>query len=134
MDPMTTHGAFSWNELMTTDVEAAKTFYAALFGWTYEAMTVEGEGPSTGMTYTSAKVGETWAGGMMPFPPGVQGAPPHWGCYVTVDDVDATLAQVEKLGGRILVPAFDVPGVGRLAVFQDPQGAVLSIARYAFGW
>lgn len=132
MNPMTTHGAFSWNELMTTDVPAAKAFYSALFGWTYEEMTIGGEGASAGMTYTSALLGKEWAGGMMGVPPACQGVPPHWGCYVTVNDVDATLAQVEKLGGRVLVPAFDVPGVGRLAVFQDPQGAVLSIAKYAF--
>ncbi|EPR41661.1 Glyoxalase-like domain containing protein [Desulfovibrio sp. X2] len=131
MDPMHTHGAFSWNELMTTDVEAAKKFYAALFGWTYEEMVIGGNSPMAGGTYTSAKVGESWAGGMMSMPAGEHNIPPHWGSYVTVDNVDDTLSLVEKHGGRVLVPAFDVPDVGRMGVFQDPQGAVLCIAAYS---
>ena len=118
-------GAFSWCELTTTDVASAKAFYSQLFGWNIEDM------PMEGMTYTVLKVGDEAVGGIMPMPPQTQGAPPHWGTYVTVADVDATARQAEALGGRLLVPPTDIPGVGRFSVLQDPQGAVLSVITYA---
>ena len=58
------------------------------------------------------------------------GMPPTWGAYVTVDDVEATVAQAEKLGGKICIPPTDIPTVGRFAVIQDPQGAMLSVITY----
>lgn len=118
-------GAFSWCELMTTDVAAAKAFYTQLLGWTIEDM------PMQDMTYTVLKVGDEAVGGMMPMPPQAQGAPPHWGTYVTVADVDATAALAEALGGKLIVPPTDIPGVGRFSVLQDPQGAVLSVITYS---
>ncbi len=57
--------------------------------------------------------------------------PPAWGCYVTVDQVDATVARVTALGGKVVVPAMDIPGVGRMAVIADPQGATLSVMQYS---
>jgi predicted enzyme related to lactoylglutathione lyase len=54
-----------------------------------------------------------------------------WGVYVTVDDVDATAAKAEELGGKILVPPTDIPNVGRFCVLQDPQGSVISAITYA---
>lgn len=122
------HGAFSWNELMTTDVEAAKQFYSKLFGWTTEDMPMEGE--MQGMAYTVVKAGDKEIGGIMPIPPQAQGAPPAWGAYVTVDDVDASAKMAAELGAKIMVPPTDIPKVGRFAVIQDPQGAVLSCITY----
>lgn len=125
IDTYKTHGAFSWSELTTSDPAAAAKFYGALFGWTVQNMDM-GTGP-----YHVAKVGETSVAGIMSPPPGAPGMPPAWGCYVTVDDVDATLAKAESLGGRTLMPPMVVPGVGRMAVLQDPQGAVLSVITYS---
>lgn len=124
MDPFKQHGAFSWCELMTTDVEAAKKFYSRLFGWTAEDM------PMEGMTYTVVKAGGQEVGGMMTISPEAEGTPPHWGTYVTVDDVNETAKTAEELGAKIIVPPTDIPDVGRFCVFQDPQGAVISIITY----
>lgn len=118
------HGAFSWCELMTTDVEKAKAFYTRLFGWVAEDM------PMPGMAYTVVKVAGKGVGGIMAMPPDAKGAPPMWGAYVTVDDVDATARTAEQLGARLLVPPRDIPNVGRFCVIQDPQGAVISAIHY----
>ena len=118
------HGAFSWNELMTTDVEGAKKFYSSLFGWKTE------EVPMEGMSYTIVKTNDEESGGMMAMPPECEGMPPAWGIYVTVEDVDATAAQVEELGGKILRPPMDIPEVGRFCVLADPQGAVICAITY----
>ena len=118
------HGVFSWCELMTTDVDAAKRFYSKLLGWTTEDISMPG------MTYTIVKTGGTEIGGMMPVPPQAAGAPPHWGVYVTVDDVDATARKAEALGAKTLMPPTDIPNVGRFCTFQDPQGAVISAITY----
>ena len=118
------HGAFSWTELMTTDVEAAKRFYGALFGWETE------EFLGAGMPYTLIKVDGEPVGGMMAPSPECTGKPPTWGVCVTVDDVDATAGQVETLGGKLLHPPTDIPSVGRFCVLQDPQGATLCAITY----
>ena len=118
------HGMFSWFELITTDVAGAKKFYKSLFGWKTTDMKMPG------MKYTVAAVGKDEVAGMMPVPPKAKKMPPHWGVYVTVDDVDATAKKAVKLGGKILMPPTDIPGVGRFCVFQDPQGAVLSVITY----
>ena len=121
---MMQHGAFSWNELMTTDVNAAKKFYSALFGWSMH------EVPSCDIGYTMAKVGDKDAAGIMSIPPDYKGAPPVWGSYVTVDDVDSQASKAEQLGGKVVLPAQDIPEVGRFAVISDPQGAILSLITY----
>jgi uncharacterized protein len=119
------HGAFSWSELMTTDVAAAKAFYTTLFGWDTEDM------PMPGMTYTVVKAGGKSVGGIMPMPGDApQGMPPMWGTYVTVNDVDGTARTAEGLGATLLVPPTDIPNVGRFCVIQDPQGAVISAITY----
>jgi uncharacterized protein len=125
MDVFSTHGAFSWCELMTTDPEAAREFYTKLFGWGSKAMDMP-----TGQ-YTTLQVGETSVAGLMKIPAEAAGVPPNWGAYVTVDDVDAVCARANQLGGSVVIPAFEVPSVGRMAVIKDPQGAVLSVITYA---
>ena len=117
--PMLRHGAFSWCELMTTDGDAAKRFYTELLGWTTEDV--------PGMSYTIVKTGDSGIGGIMSMPPQAAGTPPHWGTYVTVDDVDATARKAQELGAKTIVPLTDIPNVGRFYTFQDPQGAVISV-------
>lgn len=123
-NPCQQHGAFSWCELMTSDVEASKKFYSALFGWTLEAAN------TPGIDYTCVKVGGQCVGGIMAMPPRTADCAPHWGAYVTVDDVDETAHTAESLGAKILVPPTDIPSVGRFCVLQDPQGAVISAITY----
>jgi predicted enzyme related to lactoylglutathione lyase len=120
-------GAFSWNELLTTDVDAAKSFYSELLGWNTEDMPMESG------SYTIVKVDDEQAGGIMAMPPQAEemGAPPFWGVYITVDDVDATASKAAELGAKVLVPPQDIAGVGRFSTIQDPQGAVLSVIKYA---
>ena len=115
------HGAFSWCELMTTDVAGARDFYTRLFGWELEDIPMAGEG-----TYTVVKVAGQGSGGIMGMPAEVQGMPSAWGIYITVDDVDATAEAAANLGGNVLLEPRDIPEVGRFCVIQDPQGAVIS--------
>lgn len=122
---MKIHGAFSWNELMTNDVKGAKVFYSAMFGWDI----VQDKGAS--MPYHMINLGKDMIGGMMANPPEAKGAPPAWGCYITVDDVDKQAARVESLGGKIHIAPMDIPEVGRFAVIADPQGAMLNIITYS---
>lgn len=118
------HGAFSWNELMTTDVESAKKFYTELLGWETEDFPVEG------MNYTVVKPNGDPAGGIMSMPPQCEGMPPHWSVYVTVDDVDAASKKTESLGGKVLYPPTNITDVGRFCVIQDLQGAAICLITY----
>ena len=122
-----THGAFSWNELMTDDVDGAVAFYEKVFGWEVESMEMP-NGP-----YKFVKVDGEGMGGIMGIPPDApEGMPPAWNSYVTVDDVDRRAAQATELGGTILVEPFDIPNVGRICVFKDPQGALGHMITYNF--
>lgn len=113
-------GEFSWNELVTQDVEASRKFYTSLFGWTAEAF--KGD-------YTIFKQGDAMAGGMMQCQQ--KGLPTHWLAYVTVENVDATAASAKKLGAKIVVEPMDISDVGRIAVLVDPQGAALGLFKPA---
>jgi predicted enzyme related to lactoylglutathione lyase len=118
------HGAFGWFELMTTDVNSAKKFYTELLDWTTEDM------PMDNSTYTVIKVEDDQVAGMMPMPTDAGEMPPAWGIYLTVKDVDATVAKTKELGGKILVEPRDIPDVGRFCVIQDPQGAWFAAIEY----
>ena len=121
-DAMQTHGAFSWCELRAADADAAKAFYTKVLGWETEPMEMP-----TGV-YTILKAGGAPVGGIMANP--AAGTPAHWMSYVTVDDVDARLEAAQANGGELLMPAMDVPGVGRMATIADPGGAAISIIAY----
>ena len=125
INPFEQHGAFSWCELMTTDLKAAEAFYVSLFGWT---MT---DGPVEGMEYRVMSAGGQSIGGMMTIPPNSPPMPPHWRTTVTIDDVDATTKMAEDLGGKILMQPQEIPTVGKFSVIQDPQGAVITLITYA---
>lgn len=124
MKNMNRHGIFSWAELATPDVEGAKHFYTALIGWTTE------EAPVEDMPYTLVKAGDERVGGIMSNKCGEMDIPPHWGIYITVDDVDATAKKAEELGGSVIVPPTDIPKVGRFSVLRDPQGVAFSVITY----
>jgi predicted enzyme related to lactoylglutathione lyase len=127
MDAFKTPGAFSWNELMTSDPAAALGFYTALLGWKTEKF------PMSGGEYHLIKVGDTSVGGVMAIPPEAKagGMPPSWGSYVTVADVDAVARRAAELGGQVAHGPQDIPGVGRMAVIVDPQGAALNVIAYS---
>ncbi|MFO1414150.1 MAG: VOC family protein [Burkholderiales bacterium] len=115
VDP-TLHGAPSWHEAISTDPERATAFYAALFGWTTEAMTM----PE--FTYTLFKQDDRYVGGLMPVLPHMGTIPSHWGVYFTVRDCDATARQATALGATLGVPPRDIPNVGRFCGIVSPQG------------
>ena len=127
MDTFQTPGAFSWNELMTPDPEAAIAFYAALLGWRTQTM------PMPGGDYHVVKVGDVSVGGVMAIPsePKAGSMPPSWSSYETVADVDATAHKAIELGGKVVRGPQDIPGVGRMAVIADPQGAALNVISYS---
>ncbi|GAB1436151.1 hypothetical protein MASR2M32_23950 [Sphaerotilus sulfidivorans] len=127
MDPVNTHGVFSWNELMTPDPARAADFYHQLFGWTFQTRAM----PDLPEGYRVAHLEGEPVAGIMPMPPDAPPAmPPHWGSYVTVDNVDETAGECAALGGRVLLPPTDIPEIGRFAMLQDPQGAVFGVIGY----
>ncbi len=117
--------SLTWNELMTPDVEAAKTFYGGLLGWKGETMQMGGDGPS----YTVWMLGDGGIGGAMP--PPMEGMPAFWGVYFAVEDCDATVAKAVELGANVLNGPMDVPEVGRMATLMDPQGAAFNVIKNA---
>ncbi|MEK7469236.1 MAG: VOC family protein [Planctomycetota bacterium] len=114
-------GAFCWNELVAPDIEKEKRWYGEVFGWKFQDMPVPGMG-----TYTLVKSEGTDVGGMMQKPPGAPG-PAMWIGYVFVTDVDASAAQVKKLGGKLWVEPTDIPNIGRFSVCADPAGATFAL-------
>ena len=121
---MPENATFYWNELITEEVDEAKKFYASVLGWTLEEMPM----PS-GAKYTVAKMNGKPVAGIMSSTDMEDGddMPSHWAAYIHVDNVDAAVAKVAKAGGEVLKPAFDVPGVGRIAIIEDPTGAMIGL-------
>lgn len=117
-------GAFSWCELACRDPAASEAFYRTVFGWGAETH----EGP---VSYTEFKLGGDSIAGMMPMPDSMPTeVPPHWRIYIEVDDVEATVAKAQELGGNVLLAGMDYPG-GRLAIVSDPQGATFGVMKSA---
>jgi uncharacterized protein len=119
-------GRFSWNELISTDTKASADFYGKLFGWQATPFVPQGA-PAGGPPYLIFKTDATdmGAGGMMQAP--APGIPTHWLPYVVVENVDQSLALAVKLGAKALTPVIAIGEVGRIAVLQDPLGAVLGL-------
>jgi predicted enzyme related to lactoylglutathione lyase len=117
------HGTFCWVELATTDGEAAKRFYGELFGWKHDDRPM---GPD--MTYTMCNLGGKTAAALFEMGKDTAaGTPPSWASYIAVDDVDATVAKASARGGKAVQPPMDVTDAGRMAVIQDPTGAVFRV-------
>lgn len=123
------HGEFVWYELVTRDPDASKLFYDAVVGWTIEAQ------PAGEIDYRMIDTGHGLVGGVVRLTDAMVqgGARPGWLGYVGADDVDATAAAVTSSGGTVHLPPFDIPGIGRIAVVADPQGAVFDVMRGAAG-
>ncbi len=117
-------GTFCWVELGTTDGEAAKKFYTALFGWGFVDIPMEQGGVYTMLTQEGREVGALY---QMPSEMTSQGIPPNWLSYVLVKSADESAATAKSLGGTLFKEPFDVMDVGRMAVIQDPTGAVFAI-------
>jgi predicted enzyme related to lactoylglutathione lyase len=119
------NGSFCWNELYTRDAARAKAFYTALFGWRPDAVTL----PAPPYDYTAYMLGEIRVAGMMEIPSDWGPVPPHWLVYFAVDDCNAAEAKARGLGAQSVYPPSDLPGVGRLAILKDPQGAAFALFR-----
>ena len=121
------HGFFSWNELITSDLESAKKFYGDLFGWKFkEVETIHGNPYLVAMIGDKVVAGMLLRDGNMPEDVALQ-----WDTYVTVDDVDVSVQKVEAAGGKIMLPPMDISGVGRFCVILDPQGVGFNLITYS---
>jgi predicted enzyme related to lactoylglutathione lyase len=114
-------GTFCWVESGTTDIEKAKPFYAALFGWEYATADDTG--------YTMCLLGGKPVAGLYAFDQNMlsMGALPYWLSYVAVADADAAMGAATAAGAQPVAPVFDVPGHGRGGAFTDPTGAMCGI-------
>jgi len=123
------HGRFVWYELMTTDMEAAKAFYAEVVGWGTQ------DASMPGMAYTLFTAGETSISGLMGLSEEARksGLRPSWLGYVGVNDVDATADRIKELGGAVHVPPTDIPNISRFSVAVDPQMATIALFKWLKG-
>lgn len=110
--------AIGWIELATRDSGAAGGFYRELLDWDWQRSDLPGPVP-----YDEIVIENTRYGGMMQMTAEWGDLPSHWSVYVVVTDLDATLARCAASGGKVCVPAFDCPGVGRIARIDEPGGA-----------
>jgi len=117
-------GAFCWIELSTTDQNAAKSFYSSLFGWASQDFPM---GPNDFYTMFQLEERDTAAAYTMRPAQRSQGVTAHWMIYVAVESADDAATRVAQLGGKLLAPPCDVYDVGRMAVAQDPTGAVFAL-------
>ncbi len=112
-------GGLAWVDLRSADPDAARAFYATVFGFDYEPLAMAGPDYSTFQhPGTGAEAALGGIGGMM----GMTGFPSHWIAYFGVASVDTAVTETERLGGHILSPGFDTP-YGRMAAVTDPFGA-----------
>lgn len=110
-------GALIWNELVTAEPDKALPFYETVVGLTGNAEAMEG--------YTILEADGEQVGGCTT--PPMPDVPAHWQVYFATETTDGTVQKIKATGGRVLAEPFDVPEVGRMAVAEDPQGAVFSV-------
>ena len=116
-------GALCWTELTTRDPKAAETFYSALFGWV-----AKHSAPGAPMEYTEFSNNGQPIVGMMMMPEQMPAqVPSYWMPYFQVTDCDASATKSIGLGAKSMIPPRDIPGTGRFAILQDPQGAVFAV-------
>ena len=119
--------AMCWHEVYAPDAKQAVDFYARVFALEPHKMEMK-DGPPT--EYYTLHKGPTTVGGVMQMTKEWAGVPPHWMAYFAVQDTDASVKRITELGGKVAVPPFDTP-YGRIAVVNDPTGAVFSIIKMA---
>ena len=116
------NGEFCWNELITPDLNKAKIFYNALFGWQFEDHQV-----SQHINYTMINVGKEGIGGMTQAPADQKQAPPHWMSYIYVDNLDQSIEKAKSLGATVKVPKTQAGDFGSFAIITDPVGAHIAL-------
>ncbi len=114
-------GTPCWVDLPSADIEASARFYGDLLGWEVPEQPNSAEMGG----YRRAQLEGDDVAGMMPLMQ--EGQPQVWSTYVSVADADATLAKVREAGGNVMFEPMDVMGLGKMAVFSDPGGAVIGI-------
>lgn len=116
------HGEFCWNELATTDVQAAKEFYSHSFGWEFTDQQMDDT------TYSMIKCGDKEFAGMWQIPHDqAKHIPPHWMSYILVDNLTHSLEKVKKNGATVRVPETKAGDFGKFAVIIDPVGAHVAL-------
>ncbi|MCG9661538.1 VOC family protein [Vibrio mediterranei] len=123
--PFEDHGLFSWSELITPDFKQACRFYESMLGWKLKE--VLGRNGSRYALVTSDNATEPFAGILTVNDKDIRA---HWRTYVTVDEVEAIVNKTELVGGLVLVPVTTIERVGKIAVIEDPCGAVISVIEY----
>lgn len=117
--PAWRHGTFHWNELRTRNAAKIMKFYAATIGWSFERMPTP-----DGNDYWLALAGGQPVAGLFTLVPGhFDQVPESWIAYLAVDDVDGRVAKAVKAGAKLMMPVFDIPNVGRIAMLMEPGGA-----------
>jgi predicted enzyme related to lactoylglutathione lyase len=117
-------GTFCWIENATTDQNAAKAFYGSLFGWTPNDNPMGEDGVYTIFLRESRTVAAAYTLSKMELEGHI---PPHWNLYISVESADSAAERAANLGGTVLAPPFDVMDFGRMAVVQDPTGAIFCL-------
>lgn len=113
------HGAFHWNELRTRNVEQVKKFYADTIGWTFQRTST----PDGSDYWLALEGGIPVAGVFQLTSPRFDAVPESWIAFLAVDDVDKRVAKAVRAGATLMMPIFDVPDVGRIAMLTEPGGA-----------
>ncbi|WP_155369620.1 VOC family protein [Catellatospora vulcania] len=116
-------GSVTWNELMTSDIDAAKVFYQEVFGVSMRDVSM-----GAGLTYTLLEAEGRAVAGAMPIDAAWGPMPSHWSVYFAVDDCDAAYAKALELGATKVMRPEDSPA-GRFAILKDPQGATFSVIK-----
>jgi uncharacterized protein len=117
-------GTFCWPELATTDQSAGVGFYRNLFGWDVDEQPM---GPGVMYSIFKMRGREVAAAASLRPEERQHSVPPHWNAYVTVAKADDAVKRAQELGAKVLAPAFDVADAGRMAVLQDPTGAIFQV-------
>lgn len=117
-------GTVCWIELASKDADASAHFYAELLGWSAERVPMPGDAPGE---YRVLKLDGHTVAGLHELRGAERELPSHWAAYVASADVEADAAKVEAAGGELIHAPMEVPGVGRMAVFRDAEGAALSL-------
>ena len=113
-------GTPTWLDLMAPDIDTARAFYQAIFGWEYDI-----GGPEYG-GYTTARLGQRMTAGLMGPQPDAPPMPAAWSLYFATDDIESDVAHAVELGAKVLYPPMEVDTFGSMAVCEDPTGAAFS--------
>lgn len=119
---MTEQSPFIWQELVTTDQDVSGEFFSKLLGWNLKSVDADEFG-----TYTLFQQDGQDIAGMMNPTPDTPGEGSYWHSYISVEDIDNCAKQTLALGGKVIVPVHDVPGVGRICAVSDPTGAIVHL-------